>query len=72
MIGTAIVVLHAYVFRALTFHADVLTLWLPTFCHLGRTIASGHVPAWDPYVMGGVPFKRTDHPVTAPLEAIRK
>src|SRR5262245_55692066 len=37
-------------------HPDILAYWLPTYCHLGRSLAAGHIPAWNPAVMGGVPF----------------
>jgi hypothetical protein len=35
---------------------DVLALWLPTYCFLGESLGSGHLPAWNPHVMGGLPF----------------
>jgi hypothetical protein len=37
-------------------HPDVLAFWLPVYCHLGKSLAAGHIPAWNPAVMGGVPF----------------
>ena len=37
-------------------NGDLPTFWLPTFCFLGENLASGHIPAWNPYVMGGAPF----------------
>lgn len=37
-------------------HVDVLPMWLPTFGFLGHTLASGHIPVWNPFAMGGVPF----------------
>lgn len=37
-------------------HPDVLAYWLPNFCFLGKSLAAGHVSAWNPYAMGGVPF----------------
>src|SRR5947209_318669 len=41
----------------LTFqHIDILPYWLPTYCYLGKSIASAHIPTWNPYIMGGVPF----------------
>ena len=40
----------------LTFqHIDILPQWLPTYCYLGKSIASAHIPTWNLYVMGGVP-----------------
>ena len=37
-------------------YADVLGLWLPTYSFLGTSLAAGHVPSWNPHVMGGAPF----------------
>src|SRR5262245_32627479 len=37
-------------------HPDILTFWLPRSCMLGRAIASGHVPLWNPYEMAGTWF----------------
>ena len=34
-------------------HPDILTFWLPRFSFLGRSIASGHVPLWNPFEMAG-------------------
>ena len=34
-------------------HPDILTFWLPRFSFLGRSIAAGHVPLWNPYEMAG-------------------
>lgn len=35
---------------------DVLGYFFPTFCFLGRSLAAGDLPLWNPHVMGGVPF----------------
>jgi hypothetical protein len=51
-----IVVLNGFVFRGLINTADVLSFWLPTYCFLGKSLAAGHIPAWNPFMMGGVPF----------------
>ena len=37
-------------------HPDVLAYWLPTYCHLGESLASLRVPAWNPFAMAGAPF----------------
>jgi hypothetical protein len=37
-------------------HVDPLAIWLPLHCFLGQSLAAGHIPAWNPYTMGGVPF----------------
>src|SRR5207249_2241047 len=39
-----------------TQHPDLLSTFLPSWCFLGRSLTSGHIPAWNPHVMGGIPF----------------
>jgi hypothetical protein len=34
-------------------HPDILTFWLPRLSFLGRSIAAGHVPLWNPFEMAG-------------------
>jgi hypothetical protein len=34
-------------------HPDILTFWLPRFSFLGRSLAAGHVPLWNPFEMLG-------------------
>src|SRR6266542_2306409 len=56
--GTILLVLNGYAFRGLISinHPDLLPFWYPTWCYLGKTLAAGHIAAWNPHVMGGVPF----------------
>jgi hypothetical protein len=51
-----VVLLHLFIFKRLLTSADVLTFWLPTYCRLGKSLVAGHIPSWNPYVMGGIPF----------------
>src|SRR5262245_16643382 len=51
-----VIVLNGFVFRGRMPMADPLRFWLPTYCHLGRSVAAGHIPAWGPYLIGGAPF----------------
>ncbi|MGZ8629434.1 MAG: hypothetical protein ACXWZF_00500 [Actinomycetota bacterium] len=37
-------------------HPDILTFWLPRFSFLGRSIAAGHIPLWNPFEMAGYRF----------------
>lgn len=37
-------------------HPDLLALWLPNHCFLGRSLAAADIPAWNPYAMAGAPF----------------
>ncbi len=50
--------LNAFAFGGLlsTQHPDVLPFWLPTWCYLGKSLGAGHIPLWNPAVMGGIPF----------------
>jgi hypothetical protein len=50
--------LNAFAFRGLlsSQHPDVLPFWLPTWCYLGKSLGAGHIPLWNPAVMGGIPF----------------
>jgi hypothetical protein len=58
LVATAVLVLHRLAFAGLLpiESTDPLPLWLPTWCFLGKTLSSGHIPAWNSYVMGGLPF----------------
>ena len=51
-------VLHLFAFRGrISFqYPDVLPFWLPTYCFLGKSLAAGTIPLWNPHVMGGIPF----------------
>lgn len=51
-----LVVLHDVVFGGLITLGDISTYFLPSYCFLGKSLAAGHVPAWNPYTMAGVPF----------------
>lgn len=42
--------------RLSTQHPDLVQQWLPAHCFLGKSLASGHVPAWNPSAAGGVPW----------------
>jgi hypothetical protein len=55
---TVLVVLHDFAFGGMitTQHADILTQRLPDHCFLGRSLAAGDLPTWNPHVMGGTPF----------------
>ena len=55
---SVLAVLSDVAFRGLvaTTNPDVLALWLPTHCFLGTSLGDGHIPAWDPHLMGGLPF----------------
>ena len=56
--ASVLAVLYLFAFRGRISiqYPDVLPFWLPTYCFLGKTLASGAIPAWNPHVMGGIPF----------------
>ena len=58
IVGAVLVVLHDFAFGGrITFaQADVAAYWLPTYCHLGTSLAAGHIAAWNPFSLGGTPF----------------
>jgi hypothetical protein len=58
IVAAVLTLLHDFAFGGLiTFtQADVAAYWLPTYCHLGSSLAAGHVPAWNPYSLAGAPF----------------
>jgi hypothetical protein len=56
IVGAVLVILRHYVGGGIIATGDVLDAWLPNFCFMGRTLAAGHVPAWNPHVFAGIPF----------------
>src|SRR5262245_43998818 len=56
--GSVLIVLRAFAFGGMltTQHPDDLALYMPNWCFLGGQLSSGHIPAWNPHVMGGLPF----------------
>ena len=41
--------------RLFPLQTDIRAQWLPYFCFFGRRLREGHLPAWNPHVMGGIP-----------------
>jgi len=56
IVASVLIVLNGFAFRGLITTDDVESFFLPTYCLLGRSLAAGHIPAWNPFAMGGVPF----------------
>jgi hypothetical protein len=58
IVASVVFALRGFVFwNALTNqHPDILSFWLPRSCLMGRSLASGHVPLWNPFEMAGTPF----------------
>jgi hypothetical protein len=58
IVSSVVVVLHAFVFggKVSDQHPDILAFWMPTYCFLGKSLAAGHIPAWNPFALAGAPF----------------
>jgi hypothetical protein len=58
IVACVVFALRGFVFqdRLTQAHPDILTFWLPRFAFLGRSIASGHLPLWNPFEMAGYRF----------------
>jgi hypothetical protein len=58
IVGLVLVILREFAFRGMvsTQQPDILPFWLPTYCLLGKSLVAAHIPSWNPFVMGGVPF----------------
>lgn len=58
IVSSILLVLHDFAFRGMVTdqHLDLLSFWLPNHCFLGRSLAEGIIPSWNPYVMAGLPF----------------
>src|SRR6185295_1156278 len=37
-------------------HPDILAFWLPRWSFLGRSLAAGTIPVWNPYELTGYRF----------------
>ncbi|MDP9329259.1 MAG: hypothetical protein M3P11_01240 [Actinomycetota bacterium] len=58
IVGSVLFALRGYAFHPLltNTHPDILGFWLPRYAFLGRSLAAGHVPLWNPFEMAGHPF----------------
>jgi hypothetical protein len=58
IVVSVLVALHGFALQGSvsTQNLDLIAYFFPNHCFLGRSLAAGHVPAWNPYAMGGVPF----------------
>jgi hypothetical protein len=58
IVGSVLAALHDFAFGGLVSrrNLDLVAYFFPNHCFLGRSLAAGHIPAWNPYAMGGVPF----------------
>jgi hypothetical protein len=55
IVAGVIFTLRGFVFHAqlTNMHPDILAFWLPRYAFLGRTLAAGHIPIWNPFEMAG-------------------
>jgi hypothetical protein len=56
IVATTLLLRHDLLMRSGLPSSDVLTLWTPIYGHLGASLAAGHIPEWDPYLLAGHPF----------------
>jgi hypothetical protein len=58
IVGLVVFALHGFVFGAslTNEHPDLLSFWLPRWTFLGRAVADGTIPVWNPYEMLGYRF----------------
>jgi hypothetical protein len=58
IVGLVLFALRGFAFHPLLTndHPDLLSFWLPRLGFLGRSLAAGHVPLWNPYEMVGYRF----------------
>ncbi|MFL5799197.1 MAG: YfhO family protein [Actinomycetota bacterium] len=58
IVAAVLVVDHAFAFGGLLTnqHEDIVGLSLPTYCFLGKSLAAGHIPLWNPFSLAGLPF----------------
>jgi len=56
VVATTLLLRHDVLTRSGLPSSDVLTLWTPIYDYLGASLAAGHIPEWDPYLLAGHPF----------------
>jgi hypothetical protein len=58
IVAAVVVTLRAFAFQGLITneHPDILSFWLPRWSFLGRSLAAGQLPLWNPYEMLGSRF----------------
>jgi hypothetical protein len=58
IVASVLIALRGFAFANLLSnqHPDILSFWLPRSCLMGRSLAAGHVPLWNPFEMAGTPF----------------
>ena len=56
--GLVVFALRGFVFeeRLTSEHPDILSFWLPRWSFLGRSVAAGTIPVWNPFEMTGYRF----------------
>jgi membrane protein YfhO len=58
IVGAVLAVMHAFLSgqRLTDQDTDILSLVLPTYCLMGKSLAAGHLLSWNPYTLAGAPF----------------
>ncbi|HYU58727.1 MAG TPA: hypothetical protein VEO00_11855, partial [Actinomycetota bacterium] len=56
IVAAVALVLHDFAFGLHVRGGDLLDFFAPNHCFLGTSLRAGHIPAWNPYALAGVPF----------------
>jgi hypothetical protein len=56
IVTVVLIALHEVAFGTRITTADVRVVWLPTYCLMGKSLAHGHLLAWNPHILSGTPF----------------
>jgi hypothetical protein len=56
ILAAVLFVLRRYAFTGRISTEDVVRYWLPMYDFLGTSLRHGHIPAWNPFALGGTPF----------------
>jgi hypothetical protein len=56
IIAVGLVLRRDFAFHPVVWNQDMANFWLPLHCYLGKSLAAGHIPAWNPHTLSGTPF----------------
>jgi hypothetical protein len=56
IVAVTLFVLRHYALEPRMDSSDMTNYWLPLHCFMGSTLRAGHIPGWNPFAMGGMPF----------------
>ena len=56
IVGVGLVLRRDFALHSVVWNEDMANYWLPLHCYLGKSLAAGHIPAWNPHTLSGMPF----------------